>query len=82
MPAGLPLEERLELRQRYLDKAVTQARRMGVTGRCRRVLDDLEHPDHQLCRGENPGGTGCLCPHHDHPGAVTASLESTYGGRS
>ncbi len=82
MPAGLSLPEREALRQRYLDKAIAQAARMGVTGRCRRVLGDLDSPDHQLCRGEAPGGVGCLCKCHDKPGAVTASIEARYGGRS
>jgi len=82
MPAGLSLPEREALRQRYLDKAVAQAARMGVTGRCRRVLGDLAHPDHGICRGECPGGVGCLCKCHDKPGAVMASTETSYGGRS
>ena len=52
-------------RQRYLDRAVQQAALAGVTLRCRRVASDLDHPDHQVCRGEGPGGAGCLCRCHD-----------------
>lgn len=65
MPAGLDLEKRKALRQRYLDKAIAQAAKMGLTGRCKRVLDDLNHPDHLICRGEQPGNAGCLCRCHD-----------------
>jgi len=84
MPAGLSLPEREALRQRYLDKAVAQAARMGVTGRCRRVLGDLAHPDHGICRGECPGGVGCLCKCHDHAESVTVTDSESlpYGGRA
>jgi len=62
--SGLSLAEREAMRRKYRDKALAQAARMGVTLRCRRHLDDLDHPDHQLCRGELPGGAGCLCCCH------------------
>jgi hypothetical protein len=82
VPAGLSPDEREALRKRYLDKAVASAAKTGLTGRCKRVLADLASPDHRLCRGENPGGTGCLCRCHDNPGAVVpGSGIPQYGGR-
>lgn len=63
--AGLSLEQRQALREKYLGAALAQAAKMGLTGRCKRVLDNLASPDHERCRGEEPGGAGCLCRCHD-----------------
>jgi hypothetical protein len=75
VPAGLSLEKRQQLRKHYLDAAVARGEKMGLTLRCQRVADDLASPDHQSCRGEQPGGTGCLCRCHDHPADGTAARE-------
>jgi hypothetical protein len=72
--AGMNLEQRQAMRQRYLDKAASNAERMGLTARCKRVVSDLDHPDHQVCRGEDPGGAGCLCRCHDR--VVTPAVDN------
>jgi hypothetical protein len=73
MAARMTLAERQAARRRYRDKAILQAALMGLTIRCRELQDDLDSPDHRLCRGEDPAGTGCLCRCHDNPGAEVVS---------
>jgi hypothetical protein len=65
MTAGMSLAERQDARRRYRDQAIRRAERLGVTIRCCVLADDLDHPDHRLCRGEDCGGAGCLCRCHD-----------------
>jgi hypothetical protein len=60
---GMNLEEREAAREKYRTAALASAARMGVTVRCRDLPEG--HPDHQMCRGEDPNGTGCLCKCHD-----------------
>jgi hypothetical protein len=73
MTAGMSLAERQAARQRYRDQAIARAALLGVTSRCQVLADDMDNPDHQLCRGESRGGAGCLCRCHDNPGAVIVS---------
>jgi hypothetical protein len=62
---GRTRAEREAQRQLYLARALVTAAQMGVTLRCRRVIGDLASPQHKICRGEGPGGAGCLCRCHD-----------------
>lgn len=75
MTAGLTLSERQALRRRYRERAIASATVMGLTIRCQALLDDLDDPDHRLCRGESRDGAGCLCKCHDNQGAVIVSRE-------
>lgn len=65
MTAGLSMAERREARQRIRARAIAQAERLGLTLRCRMVMDDMDSPEHQRCQGEEPGNSGCLCRCHD-----------------
>jgi hypothetical protein len=69
MTAGLSLGERAALRERYRQDAIKRAERLGRTFRCWNLADDMDNPDHRLCRGEERGGAGCLCRCHD-PGSA------------
>lgn len=61
----LTLSERVARRQHYRDQAIRRAERTGLSARCAASLDDMDSRDHELCRGEDPGGSGCLCRCHD-----------------
>lgn len=61
----MSLAERIAARNRYREQAIAQAERKGLTLRCQDLLDDMDNPDHRLCRGEDDGGAGCLCRCHD-----------------
>ena len=67
MTAGLSLADRKALRQHYRAEAIKRAELLGMTLRCQHVADDMDSPEHQLCRGEERGGAGCLCRCHDQP---------------
>lgn len=67
-PERRSLAERQAARARYRQEAIARAEGMGLTLRCRDLLDDMDNPEHGLCRGEDPGGSGCLCRCHDKPG--------------
>lgn len=59
------LKEREAQRKRYRDRAIGQAESLGMTLRCRQLQYDMDHPNHQLCCGEDLGNSGCLCRCHD-----------------
>lgn len=67
MSPGLPAERRRELRELILKRehelADKRAREAGLTLRCLRAGDNSG--EHRRCRGEMPGGVGCLCGCHD-----------------
>lgn len=65
MSSRKTLPERKAARERIREHALAQAERTGLTIRCASLLDDMDNPDHGLCRGETPGGAGCLCRCHD-----------------
>jgi hypothetical protein len=79
MTAGLSFSEREALRDQYRQRAIAQAEKLGVTLRCRYLDYDLNDPGHQLCRGESPGGAGCLCRCHDHVITGSAELPASAG---
>lgn len=68
MMSAASMAKRQAERQRYRDRALAAAERIGVTLRCQRAMDGID--DHRLCRGESHGGSGCLCTCHDNPGVA------------
>lgn len=66
----MSLPERQAQRQRYRDRALEQAEQMGLTMRCQGAIALGSEEEHRRCRGESPGGAGCLCTCHDNPGVV------------
>ena len=65
MSAGLSLPERRAVRQKYRAEAIARADKLGRSLRCSDYAVNLDDPQHQLCRGEDRGGAGCLCECHD-----------------
>lgn len=61
--------EREAVRERIRQHALANAARVGITFRCQMAGDDTGQ--HRACRGESPGGAGCLCRCHDNPGVIT-----------
>lgn len=59
------LSERKAARERYRNEAVASAEMKGKSLTCQYVSGDMDHPNHQLCKGELPGNSGCLCRCHD-----------------
>jgi hypothetical protein len=59
------LAERKAARQKIREGAIKRAEHLGMTLRCQTLADDMDHPNHALCRGEEPGNAGCLCRCHD-----------------
>ena len=58
--------------QTELEKAQRRAAGMYLSATCRNamVATGSENPEyvrllHEQCKGELPGGVGCLCHHHD-----------------
>jgi hypothetical protein len=69
---GLPVLERdkmrAEIARKQLQLAQHRAAEYGLSITCREALEaagDLARKLHGKCRGEDPGGTGCLCGCHD-----------------
>jgi hypothetical protein len=76
MKPGMSLAQRNVLRERYRHAAIAQAASRGLTERCRIATLGLSEPSaHQMCRGEMPGNSGCLCLCHDNPGVEIVSRE-------
>jgi hypothetical protein len=72
---------RQEVAARMIARAQSRMQVYGLSAQCIRAFgfvgDDpvkaLEA--HNSCLAEQPGGRGCLCPHHDLPtGAVTSGF--------
>jgi hypothetical protein len=61
------LAERQAARQRIRAAAIVRAERTAMTMRCADLQYDMDHPNHSLCQGEDPGNSGCLCRCHDKP---------------
>lgn len=70
MTAGMSQAEREAERQRVREKAADRAELVRMTLRCQYLQHDLKDPGHQMCRGESPGNSGCLCRCHDNLGAI------------
>lgn len=73
---GMTVHQRRKLREeilgRYLERAHRQAAEARLTLRCRNAMYYTFHGDpatareyHALCKGEEPGNSGCLCQCHD-----------------
>lgn len=77
---GMSFAERQSARQRIRERAFAdaehKARTAGLTMRCERAMalegasPELISAEHRACRGESPGGAGCLCECHDNPGVT------------
>lgn len=87
---GMTIYRREELRERIrqeeLERAIRRAEYMYVSSFCRNALaltltgtEDAEYVRdlHGQCRGEIPGGSGCLCRCHDvvGEGVVSGHIE-------
>lgn len=85
---GLSIERRTALRADLLEAELEKARRRAMSLHlsltCRNAMDCTGAEDstyvqllHQQCRGELPGGVGCLCVCHDviGPEIVTSAIE-------
>lgn len=76
---GLTFVQREKLRAHILETELERARKRAAHANvctvCRAALTatGVEASDyvkllHDQCRAEQPGGSGCLCPHLDQPG--------------
>jgi hypothetical protein len=69
---GMLLREREQLRTEVLARQISQAyeraARYGLSGQCAAAMEltgEQAKLMHESCTGEEPGGIGCLCTHHD-----------------
>lgn len=72
---GMTVLDRQKLREEViraeLQRAYERAARYGLSMRCARAMlmtggdPELVRAEHGRCRGEEPGGAGCLCQCHD-----------------
>jgi hypothetical protein len=83
---GMSYADREKLRQEAAARLLRQAQaRMSVYGLSAQCLRAFGHVGddpakalaaHNSCLAEQPGGRGCLCPHHDLP---TEAVTSGFG---
>jgi hypothetical protein len=69
---GMLLRDREQLRTEVLARQISQAyersARYGLSGQCAAAMEltgEQARVMHESCLGEEPGGLGCLCTHHD-----------------
>lgn len=72
---GMTVLERRKYRdaalQRFLERAYKQAAEYRLTPQCQRAMwvtgtsPAAARAMHEMCTGEEPGGSGCLCMCHD-----------------
>jgi hypothetical protein len=83
---GWSVEKRQEyrafLREQETEKAVRRAEKLHLSGTCINAMaatggadPDYARALHQACRGELPGGIGCLCRCHD---VIQAEVEAGF----